>query len=148
MDAKPTLQSRLLAYGLIAAISGGAVLVLLRVFGPSDDPRRLCTQPDSSPVAEAVAAANGGPVLQRCSPGRTFIVVKGQGIGLDLTSESGVDQGFGWHSLTVSDPSILETVLPPTHTFRNERNGVQGRFFDYVAGYRSIKEGQTLITGL
>jgi hypothetical protein len=84
-------------------------------------------------VAEAVAAANGGQVLQRCSAEKTFTVLQGETIGLDLTSEAGMDQGFGWHNITVSDRSVLETVIAPTLIYRSERNGRPGRFFDYVA---------------
>ena len=59
-----------------------------------------------------------------------------------------VDAAGIFHDLSVSDSSILGTVVGPSTIYSNSRGGTQGRFFDYVAIYRGARSGQATISAL
>src|SRR5260370_13709594 len=112
---------------------------------PSDDPPFFCSLPDPSPVA----AANGTSlVLQGCAAGKTYTLPRGGTIAIDLASGGGLDSGAEFHDLTVSDPSILQTVSPPKTIDASTRDGTPGRHSDYFAVYRGIRTGRVTITAL
>ena len=132
-----------LLVGLMLALAGPAIISAIR--GPSDDPSLLCRSADPSPLAETNAAQL---VLQACAAGKTFTISRGETIGVDLTGSGGVDATGTFHDLSVSDSSILGTVVGPRTIFSSSRGGTQGRFFDYFAVYRGARSGQATISAL
>ena len=147
VDMKRSIASILLIPGMLAA----AVLILAAPTivdffrGPSDDPSLLCMQQDPSPVAEAHGAQI---VLQACAAGKTFKIQRGESVAVDLTGSGGVDTSGTFHDLTVSDSSILSTVVAPNTIYLNMRYGERGRFFDFFAVYKGARSGRATISAL
>lgn len=100
---------------------------------PNDTPQLFCNMPDTNPVAEVSGASL---VLQDCAAGKTYAIKRGSTVGVDLTTD-GFD-GFEIHDLTVSDPSIVQTVVPKTVSISG----------DYIAVYRGIRRGRVNISAL
>src|SRR5260370_40465119 len=112
---KRTVGGLLLIPALVVAVVAAVVVTnLVRIVDrfetPSDDPPFFCSLPDPSPVAEA----NGTSlVLQGCAAGKTYTLPRGGTVAIDLASGGGLDSGAEVHDLTVSEPSILQTVPAP-----------------------------------
>ena len=111
--------------------------VLNFIPGPVDDPQYFCFTPDPSPVADV----NSSTVLQECSAGKTVSIGRGEPIAVDLQNSSGVDRTTSWQDFTVSDKSVLQTVVAPTS--RGDR-----RRSDEIAVYRAAKAGQSSISAV
>lgn len=142
-DVKRVIISTLLIPGLLGLLLLPSIIDLLR--GPSDDPSLLCQSADPSPLTEV---SNADLVLQACAAGKTFTIRRGDTIAVDLTGSGGVDTSGTFHNLTVSDSSILSTVVAPKTIALNIRNGTRGRFFDYLSIYRAVRTGRATISAL
>jgi len=127
---------------LVPLVIAAAATLISNLRGPSDDPALLCIRPDPTPLI------NASLVLQNCSAGKTFTIQRGEILAVDLTASAGVDTGGEFRDLSVSNGSILATVAAPSTLFSSLRNGVSGRYFDYVALLRGARTGQTMISAL
>jgi hypothetical protein len=107
------------------------------ILGPVDDPGYFCGAPDASPVADLGSST----VLQECSAGKTVKIGRGETIAVDLQNQYGVDRYSDWHDFTVSDESVLQTVIAPS------RRGIRPRS-DEIAVYRAIKAGESTISAV
>jgi hypothetical protein len=132
----------MLAIGLLAV---SAPMLIDMVRGPSDDPSLLCRSADPSPVAVPTDAQL---VLQACAAGKAFTIRKGEKLAVDLTGSGDVDTSGTFHDLSVSDSSILRTVIGPKTVYSSSRGGITGRFFDYVAVYVGVRTGQSTTSAL
>jgi hypothetical protein len=144
---KRTIVSILLVPGLLAVVllALSAPSIINSIQGPSDDPSLLCRSADPSPVAEA---SDAQLVLQACAAGKTFTIRRGETIAVDLTGSGDVDTSGTFHDLSVSDSSILGTIVGPRTIYLNSRGGTQGRFFDYFAVYIGVRSGQATISAV
>ncbi len=138
---KRAVGSLLLIPALGVAVVAAVVVTNLgrivdRFETPNDDPQFFCSLPDPSPVAEG------------CAAGKTYTLPRGGTIAIDLASGGGLDSGAEFHDLTVSDPSILQTVSAPRTIDASTRDGTPGRHSDYFAVYRGIRTGRVTITAL
>jgi hypothetical protein len=98
----------------------------------NDDPQLFCSQPDPSPVAEGNGASL---ILQDCAAGKINTVPRGGTIAVDLIGSSSADTKYEFRDLSVSDPSILQTVVAPK-TIDS----------DYFALYQGVRSGRVTIT--
>ena len=149
MHKRPVAGLLLIPALVVAVVAAVVVTNLGRIVDrfetPNDDPQFFCSLPDPSPVAEA----NGTSlVLQGCAAGKTYTLPRGGTIAIDLASGGGLDSGAEFHDLTVSDPSILQTVSAPRTIDASTRDGTPGRHSDYFAVYRGIRTGRVTITAL
>lgn len=119
--------------------------IIDRFESPNDDPGVFCSSPDPSPVAETNAASL---ILQGCSAGKTYSLPRGGTIAIDLASGGRLDSGAEFHGLTISDRSILETVIAPKTIEASTGDGAQHALLDYFALYRGIRSGNATISAL
>ena len=144
-------KRKLAAIVLIPALVVAIVAALLvtnreriadRFETPNDDPQFFCSAPDPSPAAEA----NGTSlVLRGCAAGKTYTLLRGSTIAIDLASGGRIDSGADFHDLTVSDPSILQTVSVP-RAISSSRDGKPA--LDFVAVYKGVHSGRVIISAL
>jgi len=146
-NMKGAIVSILLIPGLMALflLAYAAPSIIHLIEGPSDEPSLLCRSADPSPVAEL---SDAQLVLQACAAGKSFTITRGETIAVDLTGSGGVDETGTFHQLSLSNSSILATVVSPRTIYSSSRGGTQGRFFDYFAVYRGMRSGQTAISAL
>ncbi len=138
---KGAIVSILLIPGLMALflLAYAAPSIIHLIEGPSDEPSLLCRSADPSPVAEL---SDAQLVLQACAAGTSFTITRGETIAVDLTGSGGVDETSTFHQLSLSNSSILATVVSPRTIYSSSRGGTQGRFFD------GMRSGQTAISAL
>ena len=127
---------------LISALVVAAVVVVLAnnreggiadpFEGLDDDPQIFCSQPDPKPLPESGRASL---VLQDCAAGKVNALSRGGTIAIDLTGSSTADGTYDFRNLSVSDPSILQTVVAP-----------KVMDADYFAVYRGVRGGRVTIT--
>ena len=108
--------------------------ILDRFEGLDDDPQIFCSQPDPQPLAEGRGASL---VLQDCAAGKTNTVSRGGTIAVDLAGSSTADTKYEFRNLSVSDPSILQTVVAPKVIDT-----------DLFAAYRGVHGGRVTITAI
>jgi hypothetical protein len=124
------------------AAAAGLALVLVAAYrafiAPIDDPSYFCQVPDPSPVTSIAPTA----ILGVCAAGKTFTLVKGQTIAVDLWGGYGVDTSTEWTDLAVSDPHVLSAVSAPA------RVGVARQRIDEVAAYRAAQSGQATLSAV
>lgn len=137
------MQKRALAgFLLIPAVVVAVVVVALvtnREGGTADhfeklddDPQIFCSLPDPAPVAGTSGASL---VLQDCAAGKISSVRRGGTVAVDLIGSSSADTTYEFRDLSVSDPSILRTVL-----------AAKPMDADYFAVYQAVRSGGVTIT--
>jgi hypothetical protein len=124
-----------LVVGLGLATRGDQLLNF--ILGPVDDPGYFCGAPDPSPVADMGSST----VLQECSAGKTVTIGRGETIAVDLQNHYGIDRYSDWHDFSVSDESVLRTVVAPTS------GGIRSPSDD-IAVYRALKAGESTISAV
>jgi hypothetical protein len=101
---------------------------------PNDTAQIFCNVSDPSPWPDANEASL---VLQDCAAGKTYTLQRGETVAVDLSTYGFT--GFTIHDLTVSDPSILQTVTAPSAV---------STFGDYFAVYRGVRSGRVDINAV
>ena len=126
-----------------AAVGYGIYAV---VFAPFDDPAYLCAEPVEYPAASVSAET----VLRECAAGNTYTIHRGDTIGVDLESFSGVDTSRQWSALSVSDGYVLSTVRAPSRVIQCSSmpcpSGFSPQRTDEVAVYAAAHTGRATIS--